>query len=97
MRATGRRLATTPTRVAQPEEMIMEHIASAYGRALFPHRYEPRGGDRPGLLPPGGLELDLAGAVYRLTDRLEDLWDTISRQRAAWRQRRVGGRPVECG
>jgi len=78
----------------------MKHIASAYGRALFPRRFESRTGGAPPALPPGGLELDLAGAVYRLTDRLEGLVDTIRRRRAAWRRRpdrRVGRRPVQCG
>ena len=78
----------------------MKHIASAYGRALFPRRYEPRVGDSPITLPPGDLELDLAGAVYRLTDRLDGLLDAISRYRAAWRRRSgrpVDRRPVECG
>jgi len=88
----------------------MKHIAYAYGRALFPHRYGPRdgahsdtanrGGEAPMALPPGGVELDLASAVYRLTGNLERLVDSLRKQRAARRrpsEHGAGGRPVECG
>jgi len=89
---------------------MMKHIASAYGRALFPRRYGPRDGTRsdtanrgrevPMALPPGGVELDLASAVYRLTGRLERVVDHLRRRRAAPRrpaEHGAGGRPVECG
>lgn len=81
----------------------MKHLASAYGRALFPRRYGAGDGDAPMALPPDGLDLDLAAALYRLTGHLEHLvdrlvngpgWRTTPGRRGA---RRSGRRTVECG
>ena len=72
----------------------MQHIASAYGRALYPRRYARRDDPAqtpdpaaPMALPPGGLELDLAGAVYRLVLDAERLMDGLGRRIAARRRR----------
>ena len=84
----------------------MEHIASAYGRALYPRRYGRRDDPAqardpvvPMALAPGGLELDLAGAVYRLVLGAERLMDGLGRRIAARRRPdpRTGTRPVEQG
>jgi hypothetical protein len=51
----------------------MQRFASAYGRALFPRRFGPHGGDssdagspgerRPMELAPGGIELAMGAGI----------------------------------
>ena len=88
----------------------MKLFASAYGRALFPGRFGPRGGaitdgsaaggDQPMELAPGGLEIDMSAGIYRVVCALEELLGGLRQLRAEWRARpvrRSGSTPVGCG
>ena len=88
----------------------MEHFTSAYGRALFPRRFELPGGDgsgtgtagrgQPMVLAPGGVEIAMGAGIYRAVCALEALFDRARRLVAGWRARAphpAGNTPVSCG
>ena len=88
----------------------MKLFASAYGRALFPDRFGPRGGaitdgrsagrDQTMELAPGGLEIAMGAGIYRVVCALEELLDGLRQRQAEWRAkpgRRSGSSPVGCG
>jgi hypothetical protein len=90
--------------------MMMERLATAYGRALFPNRFGRReetlnagNGDSqrsPMSLAPGALELDMGAAIYHLVGALEHLLDRIRRHAARWRARPEAAprtTPLGCG
>ncbi len=88
----------------------MERFASAYGRALFPRRYEsrdgmiadgrPAGSGQPMSLAPGGLELAMGAGIYRVVCAVEGLLAGLRQRAAGWRatpERRSGATPAGCG
>ncbi len=88
----------------------MQRFASAYGRALFPDRFEPHGGDgsgagptgrnQPMALAPGGAEIAMGAGIYQAVRTLEALFDRSRLLLAKWRTRPprlVGNTPVSCG
>ena len=92
------------------EDGKMERFASAYGRALFPGRYEsrdgvisdgrPAGSGQPMTLVPGGLELAMGAGIYRAVGAVEGLLAGLRQRAAGWRtkpERRPGTTPVGCG
>ncbi len=88
----------------------MERFASAYGRALYPRRYGPRGGMNaaggpggsgpPMALAPGGLELTVSAGIYQVVVAVEGWLDGLRQRLAEWRarpERRSSATPVGCG
>ena len=88
----------------------MQRFASAYGRALFPRRFGPHGGDssdagspgerRPMELAPGGMEIAMSAGIYRAVVAVEARLDRSRLLLAEWRARpvrRAGNTPVNCG
>lgn len=87
----------------------MESFSSAYARALFPRRYGPRPGagmdghagtgPQPMALAPGGLEISLGAAIYRVVVAVERLMEAARRLAPGWKARaasRPGATPVGC-
>jgi len=88
----------------------MQRLASAYGRALFPRRFGPGGGDSSGADPasrdqsmelaPGGIEIAVAALIYQGVVAVEELLNRSRLLLAEWRARpvrRAGNTPVGCG
>lgn len=83
----------------------MNRFADAYGRALFPNRYQPGNGPTggpPAAIPSDGLDVAIGAGVYRLVNAVEALLEVV-RQRArpgrgtAAAPHTPTARPVACG
>jgi hypothetical protein len=88
----------------------MERFASAYGRVLFPGRYQSRDGVisdgrpadsvQPMSLAPGGVELAMGAGIYHMVGAVEGLLDGLRQRAAGWRaksERSPSATPVGCG